>query len=315
MKFSNYVKSTLEKKIGELAYDPSIHVQNSGRDFTRERKLNFSTMMKSIVCMGVSTTEDELLEYFNYDSNTATTSAFVQQRDKIKSSAFETLFQSFNEAFPQKQRYKGYRLIGIDGSTLSIYADPKDTDNYQIRRHETKGFSSVHLNASYDLLTRRYTDAIIQNGKKSDERLAMREMVSRYQGKDDTIFIADRGYESYNNFASVMEKGKNFLIRVKDRGSNGILSGLELPPEAEFDIDVKLILTRKQTKAIKDNPAYKFMPTVQQFDYFKDEKKEYTIQFRVIRFKLSENSYEAIITNLCHETFSSLELKKLYHLR
>lgn len=75
---------------------------------------------------------------------------------------------------------------------------------------------------------------------------------SPIQGK--TIVIADRGYESNNNFAHIERKGWNYVIRVKDLDSNDILSGLRLPASGAFDVDVHLTLTKKQTKAIKAQP-------------------------------------------------------------
>ena len=43
----------------------------------------------------------------------------------------------------------------------------------------------------------------------------MTQMIDRYKGEKKTIFIADRGYETYNIFAHVQEKGMYYLIRVK----------------------------------------------------------------------------------------------------
>jgi len=40
-------------------------------------------------------------------------------------------------------------------------------------------------------------------------------MVYRYKGKK-AIFIADRGYESYNNFEHVVHSGNKYLIRAGD---------------------------------------------------------------------------------------------------
>ena len=48
-------------------------------------------------------------------------------------------------------------------------------------------------------------------------------------------------YENYNIFAHAIEKGWKFAIRVKDKNSNGIASGLNLPPNDDFDIDLSLI--------------------------------------------------------------------------
>ena len=55
------------------------------------------------------------------------------------------------------------------------------------------------------------------------------------------------------------EKGWKFAIRVKDKNSNGIASGLNLPPNDEFDIDITQIFSRKNTKTTK-NAGYKWMP-------------------------------------------------------
>ena len=62
-----------------------------------------------------------------------------------------------------------------------------------------------------------------------------------------TIIIADRGYETYNIFANIQEKGLFYLIRVKDVTSNGSIAGsLCLPSKGEFDEDITLKMTRKQ---------------------------------------------------------------------
>lgn len=58
------------------------------------------------------------------------------------------------------------------------------------------------------------------------------------------------------------------------------------------------------------------MPTIQTFDYLPvGSIDDYPITFRIARFKVSENSYETVITNLDRLLFSSEKLKELYHLR
>lgn len=52
------------------------------------------------------------------------------------------------------------------------------------------------------------------------------------------------------------------------------------------------------------------------FAYLDQHTNEfYPISFRVVRFKITDNAYEAIITNLDAEEFSSQKIKKLYHMR
>ena len=76
-------------------------------------------------------------------------------------------------------------------------------------------------------------------------------MVDRYDCTMPSIFIADRGYESYNNLAHIQQKGQFFLFRIKDIKSHGILHGFDLPDEDEFDSFISLNLTNKQTKITK----------------------------------------------------------------
>ena len=107
------------------------------------------------------------------------------------------------------------------------------------------------------------------------------------------------------------------MIRVKDLKSKSIVSSLALPDEDEFDYPVHFILTRKQTNEVKSNPnRYKFLPNNVRFDYFELNQTEfYPISFRVVRFKLTENTYETLVTNLDSMKFSKEELKEIYQMR
>ena len=156
------------------------------------------------------------------------------------------------------------------------------------------------LNALYDWCNKLYIDACIQPVKKQNETGALTEMVDRSTISDDVIVIADRGYESYHVFTHIEEKGWKYVIRVKDKSSRSIVSTLDLPSAETFDETFQFILTRKQTKEIKSNPQlYKFMPNNSRFDYFElHDSPFYSLSFRVVRFNVSENTNQTIITNL-----------------
>lgn len=53
-------------------------------------------------------------------------------------------------------------------------------------------------------------------------------MIERFKCSNKAIFIDDRWYESYNNFANIENAGYNFVIRIKDIDGYGILSGFSL---------------------------------------------------------------------------------------
>ena len=250
-----------------------------------------------------------------YDSPSA--SAFNQQRNKLLPETFEFLFHEFNSRFPEEKTYRGYRLLACDGSDLNISRNPKDTDTYFQSQPTDKGFNQLHLNAMFDLCNRRYIDAVIQAGRKENESLAMTQMIDRYNGEEKTIFIADRGYETYNIFAHTQQKGMYYLIRVKDGGGGSMVSSFKLPETDEFDCPVHFILTRKQTNAVKANPSlYKILPKASPFDYLDlRENQFYPMNFRVTRFAITENTYECIITNLPKEAFPMEEIKRIYAMR
>ena len=152
-------------------------------------------------------------------------------------------------------------------------------------------------------------------------------MVDRSAIREKSIVIMDRGYESYNNMAHVQEKGWFYLIRVKDFGKHktGIVHGLELPDDDEFDEYIDLNLTRKQTNKMKklfhEKNKFRKIAHNKTFDYLpatskkSDETVLYHLPFRIVRFPISENSYEVVVTNLGSEEFPPEELKKLYGMR
>lgn len=315
--YPNSVKETLSSLIAELSANPALYVKNPGKDFTRKRKLPFETVVQMLISMGGNSIYKELLEAQGYDINTATSSAFVQQREKILPCAFEYLLHEFTKSCTNLKTYRNYRLLAVDGSSLHIATNPDEPESFFQNHPGEKGFNLLHLNAMYDLCNRLYVDSIIQPRRQENEGKALIDMVQRSHIKDNVIVIADRAYESYNNFAHIEQKGWKYLIRVKDLGSNGILSGLCLPPDGEFDVDIRRILTRKQTNEVKAHPEiYRFMPSNVNFDFLPIRSKDfYTMSFRVVRFKITADTYETVITNLDSCDFPPQELKKLYGMR
>lgn len=317
MDYATQVKKHLFSLIDEMDSTHWLFTKNPNTDFSRKKKWSFTEIVKFMISMEGKSLKDELYEYFDYEYETPSNSSFNQRRAQILPEAFEFLFKEFTNTFVCKDKtYKGYKLIACDGSNLCISLNPNDKTTYFQSNPKDKGFNSFHLNAFYDLLGRIYTDAVIQPGRELNEKRAMCNMIDRYNGDSNTIFIADRSYESYNIFAHAEKRGMHYLIRVKDKDSTGILRGIKLPKSDSFDERVSITLTLKQTKEIKANKEkYKFVPTKSKFDYLDNDNPFYEMTFRVIRFPVTENSYECIITNLTENEFDTIEIKKLYQMR
>jgi hypothetical protein len=289
------------------------YVKNPETDFVRKRKLPFETVVQLVISMGGNSIYKELLETSGYDVNTATSSAFVQQRSKLLPDAFEFLFHEFTQEYKNFKRHRGYRLLAADGTDLHIATDPTDFDSFI---NNQGGYNHLHLNALYDLCNRLYVDALVQPKRLENERAALISMINRSRINDKVIVIGDRGYEGYNCFAHIEPNTWKYLIRVKDLHSKGILSGLSLPDTPEFDTTITRILTRQQAKAKHQPNVYKFLPSTQTFDFLPvGSTMEYPMSFRVVRFSIAPGVYEAVITNLPEHEFSLNQLKSLYAMR
>lgn len=311
---SKNIRSALNKTVKTISQNADNYVKNPGKDFTRNRKLPFEKVIKTMLSLTGKTLYGELSEQFGIKSSAPTVSAFVQQRDKISPKAFEDLFHQFVANTDATITHRGYRLLAVDGSSLHVPTNPKEVDSYHQKANDSKPFNLLHLNAMYDILRKTYADATVEKG----ENKAFSTMVARNSSNVPTIYIADRGYESYNNFAHVQEKGQKFLIRVKEPTSrNGICHGLSLPTDGAFDISLTLQLSRNQSAQAK-RQNLKFIPHNSPFDFLppktvkNQEIQSYSLHIRLVRFKLTEDSYETIATNLDENEFDSAALKVLY---
>jgi len=316
--YSDKVFLTLKHKIARLDRLKAVNrfIRDTESDFTRKRKLPFPDVIMVILSMAGCPIREELLDYFVYDTDTATSSAFVQARAKILPEAFEELLHLFNKAYPCTETFKGYRLIAVDGSDLNIPYDCTDLDTYKSIGPDAKGSNLFHINAAYDILNNRYVDLVIQGNAHMYEQKAMWTMAERF-AEDKTIFIADRNYPTWNNMEHIIRSGKFFLIRAKDiHAFTSLLHRFNLP-DSEFDLDIKTTLTTKQTSDVKAHPdKFRFLSTTSTFDFLDADNPFYDVSYRVVRFKLDRSEeYESIITNLPREEFSPAEIKQLYHLR
>ncbi|MBP5168231.1 MAG: IS4 family transposase [Oscillospiraceae bacterium] len=320
MSYSAFIKEKLLSLINEMDQYHWLFTHKPEKDFSRIKKWSFGEVVKFIITMEGKSLKDELLEHFDFSTDTPTNSSFNQRRAQILPEAFEFLFREFTAITSGNKKFHGYRLLACDGSDLCIAHNPQDTTTYFQSTPDSKGFNQMHLNVLYDLLARTYVDAVIQPARQENEYQAMCEMIDRYSGDSKSIFIADRGYESYNIFAHVLEKGLFFLIRAKDITSSGIANSFRsqfLDDQSSFDKTVTVTLTKKQTNAVKaELDKYRIIPKASTFDFVDlHHHWFYEMKLRIVRFPIADSSYECIITNLPPEEFSPEDIKELYHIR
>lgn len=316
------IKNLFLEAVGSVASDISLYAIHPEKDFTRNKKLPPDKLISFMVSCGSSSTKIELLDFFGLDMHAPSSSAFNQQRAKLKPEALEAVFQRFNSSLLNVENTSRYRFFAVDGSTFTFFSKPSfaSEEYYVSEGHSAKGFHSMHLNAFYDLQKHTYSDALVQSVHSKDEFSAFCEMVDRHQTPACTkdVFIGDRGYCSYNNMAHVLEKGQYFLFRTKDIHSKGLVGNFSLPQEESFDIQVNVTLVRSRKKkiVIRDGFYRRYVDANTAFDYIAQGSMDtYSLSFRIVRFPISEDTYECIVTNLPEDEFPMEQIKLIYFSR
>lgn len=317
------IKANLDNVIDDLAAHPELFSKNPDADFTRTRKIPVGDVLRLPILMERDSVDMELLKYFDYGLDTTPTqSAYIQQRSKLAPDTFRIVLDGFNRTLPVTPYLDKYILYGVDGSGFNIFFNPNDPDTYNPPSGKSKlGNNEIHVVASYRLTDHIFTDAVIQPCKRKNEYAAVCDIIDNctFDG-GIPIFLADRGFPSYNMFAHAKEKGVFFLVRAKDLYMERLLRD-DLPNDQnEFDITVERIITRSQSKSKRSQPdsapIYRYVDSNTKFDYIEPgSADEYPLCLRVVRVKIADGVYENLITNLPADEFDMDSLRVLYYAR
>lgn len=315
--FSLTLKKKLNMVIDETAQMSGLFVRDPERDFTRDRKLPFGEMLRLLCGMRGNCLNKELFDWFKDRDMHVTASAFVQQRTKLLPEGCEYIFHTFNDVCSDTATYKGMHLYAVDGTDVVLATD-KTTRTY-IPQGTMKGCNLLHVNALYDLCNRTYKDALIQLKQESNEPVAATEMVRRSHLGTNDLIIADRGYPGYNFFETLNRLGVKYLVRVQNTFTNEIKD----QPMASWDKDLQVELRTTKTK--EDLEAFalgkaRFIKGVAKRTDAKQEphwfyESPFLFKYRCVRFEITPDSYETIITNLNRFEFPASEIKVLYSKR
>lgn len=310
----NTVKRNLCKSIDFTLDGIQNYCNDPVSNFTRNRKLPARTLIECIMNFSNHSTLSEMSQFFFDAKDMPTPSALCQRRKLLDPDIFKRINRLFLSSFDNYASINGYRILAQDGSDINI---PFKDDDTKIT-YNSLGIPccQYHINALYDCLNHTFLDWSIDSATKKQEADALINIINSGHYPKNAIFTADRGYENYNLFAHFIENNLKFAIRVKDISTkNGIMTNIKTP-EGTFDMTVIRILTRLQTNDVKaDKEKYVFVPTTSKFDFLGPAQDYYELPFRIVRFKVSEDNYETIITNLTEGEFSLEDFKELYHYR
>ena len=322
----NKIKDAFLSAVNSVIADPEQFAVNPEKDFTRQRKITPDTLISFLVSKGSSSARVEMLDFWGLDQEMPSLPALNQQRAKLKPEALEAVLAGVNDSVSRQAGFPatddGYRYLAADGSTTTFFSSPKlaPTEYSCSPGHSASGVYCIHINAFFDLDAHIYTDAILQPVHEKNEFGAFCDIVDRHgtlPGRKN-VYIGDRGYCSYNNMAHVVEQGQYFLFRTKGIHSKGLVGNFEFPETQSFDIAVTVTLTRSHSRKIPVPPGTyrRFIDRASAFDFIEyGSLGTYTLTFRIVRFPISDDSCECIVTNLPRQEFPPEKLKTLYHRR
>ena len=146
-----HVKKLLLTEIKNVADNPQDYCFNPDNDFTRKRKLSMEKVLAGIIGMERGSLTNELLDLFDASADTPTASAFIQQRNKIRPEAFESIFAGFSHKL-MTEFTENMPILAVDGSDVQIPTNPEDLASFYSETNNRFLSAQIYL----QLLKRRF---------------------------------------------------------------------------------------------------------------------------------------------------------------
>ena len=319
------------KRLDQIINETAAHIHDfidSPSAFTRKRKLDAFTLIKTTLNMQGNSLEKELDDAFEDEDKLMTASAYVQQKSKLTSKCFKHILQVFNQKLSNTQLLDHqYRLFAIDGSDFNQLFNPNSKN---IVKQPYWPICQLHVNACYDLLNNTYQDCIFQPKAKMDERSAAIEMLKNLNC-GPYIAMMDHGYTSFNLFENCNCLPNCYYV-IRTNASKGAIKEIATLPdqECEADINCKVtILHRYYVTHYQYENIHLVLHKKRHYKLYRSKNTQNarwdfedfcTVKFRACKFRFNDpgsdkDEWEVVLTNLNRKDFPLSRMKELYHLR
>jgi hypothetical protein len=256
--------------------------------FTKKTvKMNFQDAIYFILKGLRKTLQIEIDDWFEFlgGENTMTKQAFSQLRQKIKPDSFIQLNDNYVTWFYSDdnfKKYKGYRLLSIDGSITEIPNTINNREHFGYYHNQSdRQQSRAMVCVIYDIENDYILESDIRTWKAAERDVA-KELIERLElkGFKDDILLFDRGYPSKDMFDFLESKKLKYLMRVKVNKFH-----------PEFD---------------KANDPDQLITLIH---------KNQTLTLRIINVILPTGEVEKLVTNMMNVDFTTKDFKVLYFKR
>jgi len=256
-------------------------------DFSRNGKMSFKETIFFMLSNTKKSIQTELNNFFENvlkRDKPISKQAFSEARNKIDPKAFIELNDAINEVIYESNNeyrlWNGYRISAIDGSIIEIPNTETLRNEFGYIKNQNAIVARAKVGCIFDVINKIVLTSKIDIYRASERHMAM-EMLSQIIDKRNQkdLILFDRGYPSAELLAFLIENNFDFLMRSSRTYSKEIMNATKPDQLIEFKYKQKL---------------YKA---------------------RVIRFMLSSEEEEILITSLLDEHLSIEDFKELYFMR
>ena len=233
-----------------------------------------------------------------FDIQSFTKSAFCQGRSKIKPEVFLELSSILIDEFytdnePAIERWKGLRVLAVDGSFVSLPQTKKLKSYYgEAKNNTATGVAQARVSVLYDVLNKMVLDGSLAPLKIGERELAEGHLTKCGLGD---LIIYDRGYPSYAFIHRHIQYNIEYLIRVKTSFSN---------------------LTQSFIDSNAKSKVVDILPGKNAFISDKPYNRKTPIKLRLVRIDLPSGEVELLMTSLIDtRKYPNKIFKKLYFKR
>jgi len=253
--------------------------------FTRIRKMPLCDIIYFILSSKNRSVQTELDGYMKQKGGeTMSRQAFSKSRENIDPLAIAYLNRRVLDKFEKEDSevldYKGFRLIGVDGTIIDLPNTPELREAYGYSSNASgKEYAKALCVMAFDVLNKMILEAGLDRYDDGEKTLIMPVVDSLMaSGYRESILLLDRGYPSFKLFEKLENCGMKYVIRV----SANSLSEINAVDEEEKEMEI--------------------------------ERNGKTVKLRVVNIPLKSGEVEKLVTNL-PAGFDREELKELYSKR
>jgi hypothetical protein len=285
--------------------------------FTRKRLLTFPVLIGFLLNMLTKSLQLEIEQFLKVLKGgtqpvSITAQAVGKARKKFSEEAFLRLDERLVEEFYTDNTYTtwhGYRLIGIDGSTVQLPMSEEIVKAFGgVSNQYGLVMAMAKISVAFDVENEISVHACISKYCSEERELALRHLEAirafdarseGHRGHQNDLFLFDMGYPALYFMVLLILWGKEFVIRTSDAFLKEVQDAIQAEGD---DVEIRIPIQTPERPLPKKLTAW--MP---------DVDPDMVLSLRVVKLTLADGTRETLLTTLRHRSeFPSHEFPGLY---